>query len=308
MKPANSNQPKCAVLLAVYNGMEYLEQQITSIFNQKEIKLTIFVSVDRSTDGSDLWIEQLAKKDSRVIMLPYGERFGGAANNFFRLIRDVDFANFDYIAFADQDDYWYPNKLLKAVNMLKDGQFDAYSSNVTAFWSNGKEAYINKAQPQKKWDFIFEAAGPGCTYVFNFNLMNAIKKHLLEVGNRIQSVRLHDWYCYAYTRAKGYKWYIDPEVSMRYRQHEKNQVGVNLGVNAYMKRFKEITEGSWLKQAYLIANLIGEGDSPFIKSWSQLRRGDLLRLATHSFQCRRRLTEKFAFFCICLMLALLGKA
>lgn len=299
--------PQCAVLLAVYNGMHYMQEQIQTILDQTNVCVTIFASVDLSTDGSDIWIEELAIQEPRIVMLPYGEKFGGASRNFFRLIRDVDFSQFDYIAFADQDDHWYENKLSKAAKLLDASDYDAYSSNVTAFWPDGTQQLINKSQPQRHWDFIFESAGPGCTYVLSCKLMSRIKAHMVEIWDLLQEVSLHDWYCYAFARAKGYRWFIDPEPSMHYRQHTQNQVGVNVGFMAHFNRFKNITNGWWLTQVMLMVRLCDLEHSRFIQSWSQLRRIDLLRLGTHAFQCRRHFQDQMFFLCICLLLSITGK-
>ncbi|KTD35900.1 putative glycosyltransferase EpsH [Legionella nautarum] len=302
----NVNAPKCAVLLAVYNGMHYLEEQIETILNQENVNPILFVSVDLSTDGSVHWLKELAARDPRIRVLPYGETFGGAARNFFRLIRDVDFAEFDFVAFADQDDCWNLDKLSQAIHCLNASGCDAYSSNVTAFWPDGKRILINKAQPQKQWDYIFEAAGPGCTYVMTAKLIHALKARMIEVWNLLQEVSLHDWFCYAFARANGFKWYIDENSSMLYRQHAHNQVGVNLGVKAYLNRFKKIKNGWWFTQALLIAELVGVGQCSFIDSWSKLSRIALFRLSFHAFQCRRRLQEQIFFFLICLLLSVTG--
>ena len=164
---SENDKPDCAVLLAVYNGMKYLEEQLQSILSQTGVNVTVFASVDISTDGSDKWLIQASEKDSRIIVLSAEERFGGAAKNFFRLIKDVDFSRFDYVAFADQDDIWNADKLHKAARIIQYSDYDAYSSNVMAFWSDGKVRLIKKSQPQRQWDYIFEAAGPGCTYLMS---------------------------------------------------------------------------------------------------------------------------------------------
>jgi rhamnosyltransferase len=88
---------------------------------------------------------------------------------------------------------------------------DAYSSNVTAFWPDGTTHVLNKAQPQVTWDYLFEAAGPGCTYVFSKRLASQLKRVLYDNWDVIQSITLHDWFCYGYARANGYQWFIDSE-------------------------------------------------------------------------------------------------
>lgn len=77
------NLPKVAVLLAAYNGMQWIKEQIDTVFNQQNVDVTIYISVDLSTDGTYEWAEQLAETHANVVLLPYGERFGGAGPNFF---------------------------------------------------------------------------------------------------------------------------------------------------------------------------------------------------------------------------------
>src|SRR5438093_9922184 len=101
--------PNCVVVLAAYNGMQYIEEKVRSILDQKNVRVTLVVSIDASNDGTEEWFNKLAIHDSRVILLPHGFKFGGAAKNFFRLIREVDLSGFDCLALADQDDIWLPN-------------------------------------------------------------------------------------------------------------------------------------------------------------------------------------------------------
>ena len=300
-----ATHPKIAVLLTAYNGLKYLDEQIGSILNQIDVHPTIFVSVDISSDGTETWFKEQALLNSRIILLPYGEKFGGAAKNFFHLIREVDFSTFEFVAFSDQDDIWLPTKLSKAVAILTTQSYHAYSSNVTAFWPDGRKKLINKAQPQKRWDYLFEAAGPGCTYVMKADFMSALKSNMLGVWDRgLQDVHLHDWYTYAFARANNYKWFIDPEPSLLYRQHQENQVGVNSGLKAYVTRLKQIKSGDWFKQASLIALLVGVGDSAFVKGWSGFARVGFLRLAMKAFQCRRRIREQVVIFIACIFCAI----
>lgn len=284
--------------------MHYIEEQLTTILQQQNVNVTIFISVDQSTDGTEVWLKQFALQEPRVKLLPFGEKFGGAAKNFFRLIRDVDFSTYNFIAFADQDDHWYLSKLAHACSKLKNSEFSAYSSNVLAFWPNGKQLLINKAQPQKKWDHLFEAAGPGCTYVMTVELMSAIKTHLIKNWHNAQQISLHDWFCYAFARTHNYQWFIDSTPSMLYRQHESNQVGVNKGFKAYINRFKQITNGWWFKQILLLTQIMGISNTPFVKCESKLKRFDYLRLARHARQCRRDTKECFVMLSICIFLAL----
>jgi rhamnosyltransferase len=298
--------PKVAVLLAAYNGMQWIEEQLASILGQSAVDVTVHISIDPSTDGTEAWCAAYAAKHPEVLALPGAGSFGGASRNFFRLIRDVDFEGYDFVAFADQDDIWHTDKLQRATHVIEARQVDAYSSNVTAFWPDGKTHLLDKAQPQVEWDFLFEAAGPGCTYVMSKNLVDSLKASMLANWQQLQDVTLHDWYCYAFARSHSYRWYIDPEPSMDYRQHERNQVGANKGLSPLIARYKTIHDGWWFNQVQLIAHLVGQGTDSFVQSWLKLRRRHLMRLSFSAWRCRRRVRDKVFFFCICWVTALIG--
>lgn len=298
--------PTVAILLAAYNGMAYISQQLDTILVQRDVAVTIFISVDRSDDGTQEWCEQFAARNANTRVLPYGDRYGGAALNFFRLLRDVDFSAFDFVAFADQDDIWLEDKLIRAVSQMNASGSDGYSSNVTAFWVNGESRLIEKAQPQRTWDYLFEAAGPGCTYVLRSALAGEIKEAVIRQWPRVAGLGLHDWFSYAYARANGHRWIIDARPSMMYRQHLGNQVGANHGISAFVYRLRKVAEGWGITQSALTADLIGLGASPFVRSWSRFQRLGLLQLAFRASACRRRARDRVFFFFACCLLAVTG--
>lgn len=298
-----TRDPKFAVLLAAYNGKEWIEAQVDSILSQRDVEVKLFVSVDPSTDETRAWCENLVRNDVRIVLLPDVGVFGGAAKNFFRLIKDVDFSGFDYVSFSDQDDVWVVDKLITAHRQITESGSDAYSSNVIAFWSGGRKELICKSQPQKAWDFLFEAAGPGCTYVLKNSLAISIKDNVIKNWIEIQGVYLHDWYCYAYARANGYKWYIDANPKVFYRQHGDNQIGVNKGFGALIARLRKVVSGFGLEQSRLIGSLVGFNNDTFFMSWCRLRRIDKIKLAFSAPNCRRRRRDQMYFFMACILLS-----
>lgn len=306
MSENSLHQPKVAVCIAAFNGVLWLPEQIVSILSQTGVQVTLFASVDFSVDGTEEWFDQICLRHLNVVVLPHGKHFGGAAPNFFRLLADVEFSDFDYVSLADQDDIWLPDKLFRAHQLLSTTGADAYSSNVMAFWPDGRKLLIEKSQLQVKWDFLFEAAGPGCTYVMREELAHAIQVLVKTRWADVQKVGLHDWFVYAFARANGYRWVIDDYAGMLYRQHANNQVGVNKGWRALRHRAHKVLGGWGLTQSALIADLVGLGDDAFVKRWSGGRRAGLFWLACHGGQCRRRGRDKLLFALSCLAMSLIG--
>lgn len=282
---------KIAVLLAAYNGERWLHEQISSILQQENVDVTIFISVDLSVDNTLKICQQYSNETNKIVLLPYGERYGGAAANFYRLIRDVDFSSFDCISFADQDDIWHKDKLFRGIERLKD--FDAYSSNVLAFWEHGKKVVIKKNQPQVEYDYFFEAAGPGCTYVINRNCAMDFKHFLVTNWESISNISYHDWLLYAFARDRDYKWFIDAYPGMLYRQHAGNQVGANHSFKAVIKRI-QLLKSEWYRDEVIkISNLFLAKNLPFKQELESGKYQDTIKMLFHISNLRRKKTDRY---------------
>lgn len=299
-----TNESVC-VLLAAYNGSGYIKEQFSSLISQSVVS-DIFVSVDFSSDDTYVVADEYSKFYSRLNILPYGASFRSAGQNFFRLLLDVDLSPYDFIAFSDQDDIWFDFKLQRAIEQLKEKNADGYSSNVTAFWPNGREKLVKKDYPQTDYDHIFESAGPGCTFVMTRKLALEIKKSLIDNRNEIRKIWLHDWYCYAFARSRGFKWFIDSKSTMAYRQHGGNEVGVNSGWKSFKARVLSILSGDGIVKAVNQAIFLGLQETTPIKLLCSGKRIDLLRLAFLAPKCRRKPIDKVMFFIIFLWFSVWG--
>jgi rhamnosyltransferase len=296
--------PHIAVCLAAYNGMAYIDEQITSILDQRHVRVQIFISVDKSTDGTEAWLAARARTEPRLTVLPFGQRFGGAGPNFYRLLSDVELTGFDYLSLADQDDLWHPEKLWRAHCKIVAEKALGYSSNVTAFWPSGRTQLVDKAQPQRAWDFLFEASGPGCTYVLHRSLAQALQALVRADRESFRRAGYHDWLIYAFARANGHKWVIDDWSSLQYRQHANNQLGVNSGLRSYLKRCRVMLSGYFFDQALLIARLVHTRSAPVLEKGLQSGRRGYLWLATRATQCRRKPADQIMFAFLCVLIAL----
>jgi len=298
--------PRFAVLLAAFNGLDFIRAQIDSILVQDNVSVQIFISVDQSSDGTEEFLIGFSSHEPRITLLPFGFHFGGAGPNFYHLISNVDFSSFDYVSFADQDDVWTVDKLIRAHHVLTSGRAQGYSSNFIAFWPDGFRLPVKKSYPQRRWDFIFESAGPGCTYVIGPDLCLALKQFILQSGKDLYEVEFHDWLIYAYARFHGYLWIIDDSYSIEYRQHSNNQLGVNFGWRSFVLRLKKILNGYGIGQSLLIANLIGANSADIIQRGLLGGRLGYVWLSFQCFACRRKIIDRMMFFISCLLLAIVN--
>ena len=248
-----NDYPRVAILMATFNGMAWIEAQLDSILTQENVNVTLYVSDDGSVDGTYEYLQAITQIDPRVVLLPRVAKSGSAGQNFYRLIRDVTTDHFDYVAYADQDDIWCQGKLIRQINLLNQQQAAAVSSNVMAYWPNGTERLIVKSQEQRKWDYIFESAGPGCSFLMTPWLVACVRKQLLDTSSQARYVSLHDWLTYAVCRALGAKWVIDANPTLHYRQHASNVVGANIGTLAKWTRIIQLQRGLYRNEVNKIS-------------------------------------------------------
>ena len=281
---AGNNPPRIAVLLPTYNGARYVEEQIRSILSQKNVRVHIFINDDGSTDGTVDLILSLFGEDVTFID---PKKCGGSAQNFFYLLRAAPWDDFDFVSLSDQDDIWLPNKLDRAVGEITRLTLAAYSSDVKAFWEGGKTAYIKKSQPQRRYDYMFEAGGPGCTHVYTKETAGKLRDFLNGLPREILAgLELHDWLFYAYCRENALRWKTDDEANMLYRQHTENVFGAAIGISAIISRLSMLGGGWYYNQVMKTALATG-ADNPASAFLKQRSATTLFRLWKEARELRR---------------------
>ncbi|WP_368922132.1 glycosyltransferase [Comamonas aquatica] len=281
-----------AVLLAAYNGEDWLEEQLASILEQVEVDLTVYISLDDSSDRSREIVKRISEEHKNVILMREG-KFGSAGKNFYGILKDSNIPlGHDYYCLADQDDIWLKEKLCQAIALMDKTGSSGYSSNVTAFWASCQHRMIVKSQPQRKWDYFFEAAGPGCTYVLEAGLYKELADFLRASEIPVERFEAHDWLIYAFARSRRYPWTIDERSYMLYRQHASNQVGANKGMRAYLKRFRMVMSGNWFDRAETLIRILGLHEQRPAKLVLEKKPSSYLKMAFLVGELRRKRSEQ----------------
>lgn len=246
--------------MATYNGMPWIDEQVDSILDQTGVELLLRISDDGSQDGTRDHLRQRAARDPRIELLPPRLGGPGVTANFLHLFTTWDPTDDTFVAFSDQDDVWYPDKLITQIAQLRSRQVDAVSSNVMSVDPQGRRRLIAKSQPQVRWDHVFEAAGPGSTYLFTPQMHARLVAELRRLDTR--PIGVHDWFLYALTRGVGGRWHIDSRPTLDYRQHARNVQGAHRGFAAFRARFTHLRSGFYGDQFLLVADAVrtvGEG-------------------------------------------------
>ncbi|CAN7431253.1 glycosyltransferase [Pseudorhodoferax sp. LjRoot39] len=286
-----STLPRVLVLLATHNGGPWLGQQLDSLAAQRDVNLRVLVSDDCSTDGTLAALEQWCAEQPAELVSS-GRRFGSAAANFFHLLSLVPDHPCDFVALADQDDVWHPDKLCRAVEAIRARGVDAISTNVVAFWPDGREQLIRKDQPPGPWNHLFESAGPGCTYVLRWTPAQLLAGEIRAKAAQLPAIGFHDWLIQAWVRSRGYSWWTDPWPSLRYRQHGGNVFGSRSGWQMWHKRWQMVRDGWYREQVLHIARFCDAQSLPCIVRLQRLSAIDRLVLALQAGHMRRVLVDR----------------
>lgn len=271
-----------AILMATFNGQNYLDAQINSIENQSYQNWKIWISDDESKDDT---FKKLLSLEQRIgkskISINKGPQ-KGFCQNFLSLICHADIKS-DFYAFADQDDIWQANKLKRAVDWLKliPKELPAlYCSRTEVVNDTNKsigQSPLFKKPPSFANALVQNIAG-GNTMVMN----DAARLLLKNAGEFVQAIS-HDWWAYQLITGAGGVVFYDPISEVRYRQHGNNLVGSNNSLNQKFQRIILLFKGrfrSWntinIKSLNEVSFLLNEENLKMLEAFSHARDGNLL--------------------------------
>ncbi|VUL58703.1 glycosyltransferase [Stenotrophomonas maltophilia] len=247
MAGSSSGATRVLVVLAYFNGADWIEAQVNSVLSQEGVDVRVVVFDDCS--ASHLSAEMMVGGiDSRVAIYSREVGSGGAGQNFLRALRDIWEESFDFLAFCDQDDIWDSMKLSRAVDALNSEEAVGYSSSVRAVWPDGSSKVLAQSPVTTDLDFLFEGAGQGCTFVITKNFARRLDALVRDNADVVASLHYHDWFIYAMSRALRLSWIFDPVPSMMYRQHERNDTGARTSLGGVLARVVKIRGGWYASQ------------------------------------------------------------
>ena len=209
---------KVAVLMSTYNGSHYLGQQIDSILAQECVDVDLYIRDDGSKDETVSIISRYCEQDNRVHFIE-GEPLG-VGKSFMALLCNPNIQA-DYYSFSDQDDIWYPQKLVTAVNRLRESnnKNTLYCCNQNCIDSNGNFQFTRFPKNYGVPDFITAVLKndfAGCTMVMNNELRVLLCEKIPDID--FFQLRIHDAWISCIATTVG-KVIFDSEPHMDFRRH-----------------------------------------------------------------------------------------
>lgn len=214
---------KVCVLMATYNPVEYVVEQIESILSQKNVELELIIRDDASKTEN----KEILRKYScnPKVTLIEGDKNLGVTGNIKKLLEYAyEFkSEYNYFAYSDQDDVWYPDKLevaIKELNKLENSLPCLYCSNllVTDYKLTPTHELFRKNVVKGSFaQSLAQVFILACTSVINFKMVEKLIKYDFEPLG-------YDTFVY-YLAALSKQLYFDNQPHILYRQHGDNVSG-----------------------------------------------------------------------------------
>lgn len=237
------------ILLASYNGAAFLPAQLDSIAAQSHRDWRLIVSDDGSSDATRQIVGDFAARyGAGQVTVIDGPR-QGATRNFLHLVEQAPRG--PALAFCDQDDVWYPEKLARAMAAITPHDGPAHYAARTIICAEDLTELTPSRRFSRPFGFrnaLIQACMAGNTAVFN-SAAAAILQH--GVGAAIAAgIESHDWWAYQLISGAGGLPIHDPEPVLSYRQHGRSEMGRNDTPRAMAKRLGQLFQGdygTWLQ-------------------------------------------------------------
>ncbi len=226
---------KVAVLLASYNGEQYIREQIDSLLAQTYQDFILLIRDDQSADSTySIEKEYEKKKAGQIKVFRRDEGTAGSKYNFWELCRLALQTDAAYFMFCDQDDVWNRDKIECTLNRMT--RTECEKGNVPILVHTDLRVTDRELNILSDSFISYRALKPQCTSINRLLVQNNVtgctmmaNRALMEKAVRISDtyvdrIALHDWWFAVTASLFGEISFIDAP-TVRYRQHGDNVVG-----------------------------------------------------------------------------------
>lgn len=207
------------VLLSSYNGEKYIEEQIDSILQQKDVLVRLVVRDDGSIDRT---IKILEEYKNKGLLWYYTGKNLGPIWSFMDLLHNAP--DCEYYALADQDDVWDSNKLITGIRQLNTDKPALYyhAMDVVDAELNSYDYYFREEKFSRSLEYscMYGDEIAGCTMIFNKKLIQAIREY------KPSFLTMHDGWVHRVCLCVNGDICADKTPYIHYRQHTSNTVGM----------------------------------------------------------------------------------
>ena len=225
---ASASAPKSiSVAMATYNGARFLREQLESIAAQTLKPFEVVICDDRSTDETVRIADEFARGSPFPVHVKVNDRNLGYFRNFRAA---ASRCRGDLIAFADQDDWWVPERLEKCVAHFQDPNLlllyhnawlvDYDRRRIGTVYNGVTEERALNLRPIGPWNHSY-----GLVQIFRSSLRQFDDLWDMSLNHMVDplDIMCHDQWYFFLAEALGRVEFLD-EPLLEYRQHGANAV------------------------------------------------------------------------------------
>jgi glycosyltransferase involved in cell wall biosynthesis len=240
-KETDLSQILVSVVMAVYNGIPYINLSLNSLLHQTHKNLEIIIVDDCSIDGTNRVLKSYQNQDPRILIIRNEENKGAAISRNI----GIGVAKGNYIAIADADDIYYSNRIMKQLQFL-----DSNRDYQIVF---GNKKIID----QNNWLKAGTRTRTDCNYNDTLKISLLFKNEFLPnplafFDSKIKNEFIYDDgfppvedYKLWIELIDKYKFYVLQEILMYYREHQKGISKRNLDAKKELEL--KVTQKALLK-------------------------------------------------------------
>jgi glycosyltransferase involved in cell wall biosynthesis len=148
---SHNEKPLISVVMSVYNNIDYLDKATTSILDQTYTNFEFIIIDDGSTDGSRERLLEYAAQDNRINLILNEQNIGLTKN----LNKGLQLAQGKYIARMDSDDYSFPTRFEKQVNVFEENQDVVLVGTGYYTIDNHDKRYNLTVEAKEDWEVLW---------------------------------------------------------------------------------------------------------------------------------------------------------
>ena len=170
---------KVSIIMATFNSEKFITESIEGILRQTYADWELLITDDCSNDKTWDILETFQTKDERIKLYRLNVNSGpGVARN-----NSISNAEGRYIAFCDSDDIWFPQKLEKQLDFMKERNLNFTFASYQKITESGEKRGVVYAPGKLTYNDLLKTCSIGClTAIYDSSKLG--KVYMPEIRKR----------------------------------------------------------------------------------------------------------------------------
>lgn len=194
-----------SILIPIYNGIEFIEDSVSSVLNQTYDNWELLIGINGHRPDSEVYkiAKKYEEKSEKIRVFDF-HQIKGKSNTLNEMVKHCKYA---YIALLDVDDIWHKEKLKFQSEKLNE--YDVIGSNCV--WFGDRDGIVPTIPVEDISNYNFSLVNP------IINSSSVIKKELCYWNNKFDGVEDYD--LWIRLRKQNKRFYNFKAIFVKHRIH-----------------------------------------------------------------------------------------